>query len=247
MTHEYQVSGITCDSCVAKVKGLLEKVADVTDASVGLDGLVKITMSSHVSTADLQAALRNLPKYQLSEKTVTSPVSTTFSTNNAEAERGFFETYKPILLIFGYILSATLLVEFANGGFDLMRWMRYFMAGFFLVFSFFKMLDIPAFAASYSSYDVLAKRWLGWGYVYPFLELGLGILFLLDFQAVLTNWLTLAVMGVSTVGVVQSLLKKRRFQCACLGAVFNLPMSHITLFEDLLMVGMAAFGLFMMK
>jgi hypothetical protein len=174
------------------------------------------------------------------------PAAATFSPETAEAERGFFETYRPILLVFGYILGATLLVEFAAGGFDWMRWMRHFMAGFFLVFSFFKMLDVPAFAASYSSYDIVARRWLGWGYAYPFVELALSVLFLLNFQPVLTNWLTLAVMGISTVGVAQSLLKKRRFQCACLGAVFNLPMSHITLFEDLLMVGMAAVGVFIL-
>ena len=242
MTHEYQVSGITCDGCIAKVKGLLEKTAGVTAVSVGRDGLAKITMSRHVATADLQAALHDSPKYQLTEKSVAMPAAATFS-GEKEVERGFFETYKPILLVFGYILGATLLVEFASGGFDWMRWMRHFMAGFFLVFSFFKMLDVPAFAASYSGYDVLVRRWAGWGYAYPFVELALGILFLLDFQPVLTNWLTLAVMGISTVGVAQSLLKKRRFQCACLGAVFNLPMSHITLVEDLLMVGMAAVGL----
>jgi len=48
------------------------------------------------------------------------------------------------------------------------------------------------------------------------------------------------VMGVSTVGVVQSLLARRKIRCACLGTVFNLPMSSVTLTEDLLMVGMAA-------
>ncbi|MFN4254596.1 MAG: heavy-metal-associated domain-containing protein [Saprospiraceae bacterium] len=248
MTHEYQVSGITCEGCVAKVKSLLEKTAGVTAAVVALDGSVKITMSRHVPTADLQAALRDFPKYQLSEKSVAMPALAAFPPDGEEAERGFFETYKPILLVFGYILGATLLVEFASsGGFDGMRWMRHFMAGFFLVFSFFKMLDVPAFAVSYSGYDVLARRWPGWGYAYPFVELALGILFLLDFQPVLTNRLTLAVMGISTVGVAQSLLKKRRFQCACLGAVFNLPMSHITLVEDLLMVGMAVVGLVMLK
>lgn len=246
MTHEYQISGITCDGCVTKIKHLLEKTAGVTAAVVGRDGLAKITMSRHVATADLQAALRDFPKYQLSEKSVDMP-ATTFSAKTVEAERGIFETYKPIALVFLYILGTTLLVEFASTSFDPMRWMRHFMAGFFLVFSFFKMLDIPAFAASYSGYDVLARRWLGWGYVYPFVELALGILFLLDFQPVFTNWLTLAVMGISTVGVAQSLLKKRRFQCACLGAVFNLPMSHITLAEDLLMVGMAAAGVFILN
>jgi len=113
------------------------------------------------------------------------------------------------------------------------------MAGFFLVFSFFKLLDLPSFAASYSSYDVLAKRWFGWGYIYPFVELGLGILYLLNYQMFITNIITVLVMGISSIGVFQSLLAKRKIRCACLGAVFNLPMSTITLIEDLLMVLMA--------
>ena len=83
------------------------------------------------------------------------------------------------------------------------------------------------------------RRWLGWGYAYPFVELALGVLFLLNFNPVATNGLTFAIMGISTVGVVQSLLAKRRFQCACLGAVFQLPMSKVTLFEDVLMVAMS--------
>ncbi|MBN8682478.1 MAG: cation transporter [Chitinophagales bacterium] len=244
MTHNYQVSGITCGTCVAKVKSLLEKIPGVIKASVGLDAQVEITMDRHIATADLQAALRDYPQYELFEKSLPMPTVAALL-DKKDDERGFFETYKPVLLVFSYIFGATLLIEFAAGYFDWMRWMRHFMAGFFLVFSFFKMLDRPAFAVSYSSYDVVARRWLGWGYMYPFVELGLGILFLLNFQPVLTNWLTLIVMGVSTVGVVQSLLKKRRFQCACLGAVFNLPMSHITLVEDLLMVVMSGVMLLM--
>lgn len=79
------------------------------------------------------------------------------------------------------------------------------------------------------------------------MKLALGILFLLDFQPGLTHWLTLTIIDISTVGVTQSLLKKRRFQCVCLSAVFNLPMSHIMLVEDLFMIGMAAIGLFTMR
>jgi len=121
-----------------------------------------------------------------------------------------------------------------------MRAMRHFMAGFFLVFSFFKLLDVPNFAVSFSSYDVVAKRWLGYGYLYPFLELGLGAAYLADFQPVATNVATLLIMGLGSVGVLQSVLAKRKIRCACLGTVFNLPMSSVTLIEDLLMVGMAA-------
>lgn len=149
-------------------------------------------------------------------------------------------SYFPLVLILLYLLGAVGLGEYALGGFDGMRAMRHFMAGFFLVFSFFKLLDVPAFALSYSSYDIVARRWLGYGYVYPFIELGLGAAYLANVQPVVTNAATLAVMGVSTVGVVQSLLARRKIRCACLGAVFNLPMSAVTLVEDVLMVGMAA-------
>jgi hypothetical protein len=70
--------------------------------------------------------------------------------------------------------------------------------------------------------------------------LGLGAAYLADFRPVLTNVVTLLVMVVSTVGVVQTLVARRKIRCVCLGTVFNLPMSSITLIEDLLMAGMAA-------
>ena len=103
-----------------------------------------------------------------------------------------------------------------------------------------KLLDVPGFAMSYGSYDAVARRWNGWGYVYPFVELFLGVLFLIDFQPLFTNILTLIVMGVSTVGVVQSLLAKRRFQCACLGTFLKVPLTKITLIEDFGMAILAA-------
>jgi len=105
----------------------------------------------------------------------------------------------------------------------------------FLVFSFFKLLNLKAFAESYASYDIIAKRWLGWGYLYAFIELSLGLAFLVDIEPFLTNIITFLVMGISIVGVVQSVLNKRKIQCACLGAVFNLPMSTVTIIEDGLM------------
>ncbi len=118
--------------------------------------------------------------------------------------------------------------------------MRVFMSGFFLVFSFFKMLNLSAFADSYSMYDVVAKKFKAWGYLYAFIELGLGIAFALNFSPIITNWVTLFVMTISIVGVLQSVLNKRKIQCACLGAVFNLPMSTVTIIEDALMIVMSA-------
>ena len=120
------------------------------------------------------------------------------------------------------------------------------MGSFFISFSFFKLLDLKGFAESYSTYDLIAKRISGYAFVYPFIELGLGIAYLIEWELLFTNIFTLIVMAVSSFGVIQSVLNKRKIRCACLGAVFNLPMTTITIIEDLLMVGMALFSLLML-
>jgi hypothetical protein len=114
------------------------------------------------------------------------------------------------------------------------------MGGFFLVFSFFKILNIQAFADSYSMYDIIAKKFRAWGLIYVFVELGLGIAYVANFNPLVTNIVTLVVMSVSIIGVLQSVLNKRKIKCACLGAVFNLPMSTVTIIEDALMIAMSA-------
>lgn len=154
--------------------------------------------------------------------------------------------YKPLLTAFAYITGIALLTAWQGDTLNGKRFMQFFMAGFFLAFSFFKMLDLSGFADSYSSYDVLAKRWHGYGFIYPFIELALGIAYVIDFNPFITNITTIVVMGFSTIRVLQSVLNKRKIRCACLGAVFNLPMSTVTIIEDLLMVAMAAIMLFLM-
>ncbi len=239
MTHEYVITGMTCDNCVATVTKILSGVPGVTAVRIQRETpQASIDMSQHIPLTTFQKALSTHPKYQISEVTDGKPKS--LHEEPEEEKRSFFDTYKPILLVFAFILGVTFLNEYTAGEFILMRWMQYFMAGFFLVFSFFKLLDIPSFAASYSSYDVIAKKWFGWGFVYPFVELTLGILFLLNMYPLATNIVTFVVMGISSIGVLQSIMAKRKIKCACLGAVFNLPMSTITLLEDFLMIGMSA-------
>ncbi|HEX7846594.1 MAG TPA: MauE/DoxX family redox-associated membrane protein, partial [Chitinophagaceae bacterium] len=103
----------------------------------------------------------------------------------------------------------------------------------------FKFLNLRGFADSYGNYDIIAKKWPGWGYIYPFVELGFAVLLLTGFQPIIVNAVIFVVMLVSCIGVFQSLLSKKRFQCACLGTVIKLPLSKVALVEDLLMVGMS--------
>ena len=132
-----------------------------------------------------------------------------------------------------------MLIAYSDGVFLLKPWMANFMAGFFLVFSSFKMLDIPAFASAYQSYDMIAAKVKWYGYVFPFIELALGIAYLLYSDNNITHLITAIVMFVSLVGVVRSVVRKSEIQCACLGTVFNLPMSYVTIVEDGIMLAMA--------
>jgi hypothetical protein len=141
-------------------------------------------------------------------------------------------------------MGFTVLKQVNAGTFDPHSAMTDFMGGFFVVFSFFKLLNLKGFAEAYSTYDILAKKLPAYGYVYAFLELLLGAAYLTNFQPFLTNIFTFALMSFSSVGVIQNLMKKRKIQCACLGTVFKLPMTYITVTEDLLMACMAGLMLF---
>ncbi|WP_417748583.1 MauE/DoxX family redox-associated membrane protein [Rosistilla oblonga] len=72
------------------------------------------------------------------------------------------------------------------------------------------------------------------------IEVALGIAYLLRFELFWTNTITLIVMSVGSVGVLRSLMQKRKIQCACLGTEFELPMTTVTLVEDVGMAAMAA-------
>ncbi|HEY9083487.1 MAG TPA: MauE/DoxX family redox-associated membrane protein [Vicingaceae bacterium] len=235
MTHTYQLTGMTCGSCEAKVKSALFSVNNVTAVEVSKDNnTATITMEKHIALSNLQNALDD--KYQ---------ISAIQHNEVMEQTKSWFAIYKPVLLIFVYIFLATALVELTAENIDISRWMRHFMAGFFLTFSFFKMLNLKGFKDSYLMYDIIARKFPAWGYIYAFTELLLGIAFLINFNPIITNSVTFVVMSVSIIGVLQTVLDKKTIKCACLGDVFNLPMSTVTIIEDGLMIIMSLGMLFM--
>ena len=189
-----------------------------------------LTVEGESITAERVGALIQPAGYHVLGEETAAPSS-------APAEKP--TSYFPLVLVLSYLVGLVAVPEVASGSFDAMRAMGRFMAGFFLAFSFFKLLDLRAFADSYASYDIVAAKWLGYGYLYPFIELGLGVAYLTHFAPLATNAVTLVVMGVSTAGVLKALAAKRKIRCACLGTGFNLPMSVVTLVEDVLMVVMA--------
>lgn len=233
MTHTYQVTGMTCSSCEEKVKGNLLSLPDVTSVDVSKNtNTATISMDKHVPLNVLQEALGSKDsKYQISVKN---------HSETSEMAKSWFETYKPIVVLFSLITVVSFLIAHHHHTINFMEWMNAFMAGFFLSFSYFKLINLKGFADSYAMYDVVAKRFNAWGYIYAFIELGLGFAYVTHFEPVITNAVTFIVMSISIIGVLQSVLNKKKIQCACLGAVFNLPMSTVTIIEDALMIAMSA-------
>lgn len=144
----------------------------------------------------------------------------------------------PLIIIFVVIMAITGIKQL-YGGFDIRGCMQDFMASFFIIFSLFKIINLKGFAKAYREYDSIAKHSIFYAYVYPFIELALGIAYLMRWNLMLINVITVIVMLISSVGVVQALMNKRLIPCACLGVVFKIPMTYVTLLEDLLMASMA--------
>ncbi len=157
-----------------------------------------------------------------------------------------WKSYLPLVTVIGVILIATIVLTvrdinmgFATAGFSI----SYFMAGFFLVFSIFKLMDLGGFAEGYSTYDLLASRWKGYGYIYPFIELFFGLAMLVGPMSRGLLWAEIIVMGFSGLGVAMKISKREPFMCACLGTFLKVPLTKVTLIEDF---GMMALGIIML-
>jgi len=239
MIFTYQIKGMHCASCIEKIrKGLTRyKIKSITLNPPQL----KIEDNKKPSLNELNIAISDAGDYQLLpiKNDLKKPVAMKVGSQNT------LQTYYPLLLIILYIFGVSSINNIHLQTINWFGWMNQFMAGFFLVFSAFKLLDIYGFAEGYATYDLLARRWYGYGYIYPFLELSLGILYLKELLPITTQILTIVIMGFSSLGVINSLLKNQKIKCACLGTIINVPLSSITLIEDLTMVILAGLTLIM--
>lgn len=244
MKKEYSITGMTCGGCVSKVQETLNGIDTIQEAYVQLEyPQAVIDSKTPLDIEEINAILSEKGNYAIStekvEKKVASMPEIKQQKNVVELPEKSLSTYKPLLLIVAFISGVSLLTQYPFNDFSGMLWMRHFMAGFFIVFAFFKLLNLQGFANSYRMYDVIAAKWKTWGVIYPFVELALGVLYLVNIYSYETNLATVIILVVSSIGVIQSNLNNKKIKCACLGDVFNLPMSTVTIVEDLTMVAMA--------
>lgn len=236
MTHTYNIKGMTCGGCKASVEKYLGNVDNVTNVTVNLEkSQAEVTMSSHVPTETLKKALPE--KYTLSEKEGKNVFQMTSQSLDTTEQKSKLQQLQPLLLILFYIATASVLLHYKN--WDGNAIMLDFMGLFFIVFSFFKMLDLKNFPESFRMYDPLAKRVSIYGWIYPFIETALGLMLLMRFEIEIALVATLIVLSITTVGVTKTLLDKKSIRCACLGTALKLPMTEATFIENAIMIVMA--------
>lgn len=143
--------------------------------------------------------------------------------------------FLPLILIFSSIVLFTIIASVLHGRIDIPFSMRMMMGSFFAIFGAFKIFNLSAFADAYSTYDIVAKRSRAYAFIYPFLELLIAFLYLANIGGVYRDIFTFILMTVSTIGVIQKIREKEEVPCACLGMVFKIPMTSVTLIEDIVM------------
>ena len=236
MTHIYNIKGMTCGGCKASVEKYLGMVDNVTKVVANVDNAeAEVTMNSHIPTDTLKKALPE--KYTLSEKETKNVFQITSQSLDATEQKSKLQQLQPLLLILFYIATASILLHYNN--WDGNGVMLDFMGLFFIVFSFFKMLDLKNFPESFRMYDPLAKKVSVYGWIYPFIETALGLMFLMRFKIEIALAATLIVLGITTIGVTKTLLDKKSIRCACLGTALKLPMTEATFIENTIMIVMA--------
>jgi len=156
----------------------------------------------------------------------------------SEEKRGWMRYWPLIALVIVGALAATAIWTRVGSGL-----MHYFMGLLFVQFALLKLFDISGFADGFQMYDLLAKHNRVYALAYPFIELLLGLGYLSFIFPEFIYLLTIVLMGAGTIGVILSLKKGLNVRCSCMGTALNVPLSTVTLSED---IGMGLMALMLL-
>ena len=237
INRKYKITGMTCSSCKALIENSLNLLDQVKSSNADIRlGELTLSLNKDVSLKLLQNAIPE--KYIINEEISLSErlgeIESDLTTRDSKLKQ-----LKPLFLILFYITSASILLNFKDWNWN--DFMLDFMGLFFIIFSFFKMLDLKGFPVSFKMYDPLAKVIPIYGFLYPFIETVLGVMFLMRIQIIVALIVSLITLIVTTVGITKTLLSKKTVQCACLGTHLKLPMTEATLIENIIMLSMSIF------
>jgi len=150
-------------------------------------------------------------------------------------------SYQPVIALFSMTFLMALAASFAVYGTPLtIRAAEWFIAFSMAILALLKLQNVESFATMFLNYDLLAKRWVRYSYIYPFAEGLAGILMI----AGALTWLSVPVaLFIGTVGAVSIIkavyIDRRELKCACVGGGSNVPLGFVSLTENLMMIAMA--------
>ena len=146
--------------------------------------------------------------------------------------------YWPLMAVIVVAFLAALAIAAGSGKLEMTRIMHAYMGVFLVFFALLKIFDLQGFVDGFAQYDLIARRQRAWGYAYPFIELALGLAYLAFIWPAVTYIATIVLFSFGAAGVVLALRKGLNVACSCMGTLLSVPLSIVTLAEDVLMVAM---------
>ena len=149
-------------------------------------------------------------------------------------------SYQPVIALFSMTFLMALAAAFvATGSWFSVRTVEWFVAFSMCGLAYLKLRDIESFSTMFLNYDLLARRWVRYGYLYPFGEALAGVLMIAGVGLWLAIPVALFIGSIGAVSVVYAVyIQKRELKCACVGGDSNVPLGFISLTENLFMIGM---------
>jgi glutaredoxin len=150
-------------------------------------------------------------------------------------------TYRPVIAVFAMTALMALAASHAAYGSPFtIRAGEWFIAFSMCVLALLKLQDVERFSTMFLNYDLLAKRWVPYGTIYPFAEAGAGVLMVAGVLTWLSVPVALFIGGIGAVSVFKAVyIDKRELKCACVGGDSNVPLGFLSLTENVMMVAMA--------